>query len=45
LAIPIWFKQQKRFLGSTHEATQLANQDALERTIRFIDATIGTPCP
>jgi len=30
-------------LGPTLEATRQANQDAIERTIRFIDATIGTP--
>jgi acetyl esterase/lipase len=29
------------FYGATPEATQQINQDAIERTIRFIDATIG----
>jgi acetyl esterase/lipase len=31
------------FIGSTHAATQEANQKALEETIRFIDRVIGTP--
>jgi dipeptidyl aminopeptidase/acylaminoacyl peptidase len=30
------------FLGTTLEATREANQDALERTVRLIDATIGS---
>jgi acetyl esterase/lipase len=30
-------------LGSTSQATRTANQDGLNATIRFIDATIGSP--